>query len=80
MGLGVFGSVLVLALLFKHLASQQPNTDEFFVSEFLKKMMGLASSQGYNFSASVCSWGEIVLPCFYIWLYVSYNFEKVHEI
>jgi len=56
MGLGVFGSVLVLALLFKHLASQQPNTDEFFVSEFLKKMMGLASSQGYNFSASVCSW------------------------
>ncbi|RZC25915.1 putative LRR receptor-like serine/threonine-protein kinase isoform B [Glycine soja] len=55
MGLGVFGSVLVLALLFKHLASQQPNTDEFFVSEFLKKM-GLASSQGYNFSASVCSW------------------------
>ncbi|XP_020240262.1 probable LRR receptor-like serine/threonine-protein kinase At2g24230 [Cajanus cajan] len=55
MGLGVFGSVLVLTLFFKHLASQQPNTDDFFVSELLKKM-GLASSQVYNFSASVCSW------------------------
>ncbi|TKY73115.1 LRR receptor serine/threonine-protein kinase [Spatholobus suberectus] len=55
MGLGVFGSVLVLTLFFKHLASPQPNTDDFFVSEFLKKM-GIASSQVYNFSASVCSW------------------------
>ncbi|XP_027334732.1 probable LRR receptor-like serine/threonine-protein kinase At2g24230 [Abrus precatorius] len=55
MGLGVFGSVLVLTLLFKHLASQQPNTDDSFVSEFLKKM-GLASSQVYNLSSSVCSW------------------------
>jgi len=55
MGLGVFGSVLVLTLFFKHLASQQPNTDDFFVCEFLKKM-ALASSQVYNFSASVCSW------------------------
>ncbi|KAH1255370.1 putative LRR receptor-like serine/threonine-protein kinase [Glycine max] len=35
---------------------KKPNTDEFFLSEFLKKMMGLASSQGYNFSAYVCSW------------------------
>ncbi|KAL2338517.1 hypothetical protein Fmac_012963 [Flemingia macrophylla] len=55
MGLGVFGSVLVLALLFKHLASQQPNTDEFYVSEFFRSM-SLTSSQAYNFSASVCSW------------------------
>ncbi|KAL9326086.1 hypothetical protein ACSQ67_006731 [Phaseolus vulgaris] len=55
MGLGVFGSVLVLALLFKHLASQQPNTDGFFVSEFLKNM-SLTSSKAYDFSASVCSW------------------------
>ncbi|KAK7304104.1 hypothetical protein RJT34_15156 [Clitoria ternatea] len=58
MGLGVFGSVVVLTLLFnlKHFAiSQQPNTDDFFVAEFLKKM-GLASSKVYNFSASVCSW------------------------
>ncbi|XP_027920543.1 probable LRR receptor-like serine/threonine-protein kinase At2g24230 [Vigna unguiculata] len=55
MGLGVFGSVLVLVLLFKHLASQQPNTDDFFVSAFLKHM-SLTSSQAYNFSASVCSW------------------------
>ncbi|WVZ13228.1 hypothetical protein V8G54_017758 [Vigna mungo] len=55
MGLGVFGSVLVLVLLFKHLESQQPNTDEFFVSGFLKHM-SLTSSRAYNFSASVCSW------------------------
>ncbi|XP_020229273.1 probable LRR receptor-like serine/threonine-protein kinase At2g24230 [Cajanus cajan] len=55
MGLGVFGSVLVLALLFKHLASQQPNTDEFYVSEFFRNM-SLTSSKAYNFSASVCSW------------------------
>ncbi|XP_027333109.1 probable LRR receptor-like serine/threonine-protein kinase At2g24230 [Abrus precatorius] len=56
MGLGVFGFVLVLTLLFKHLVSQQPNTDEFFVSEFLKKMSSSSTStQAYNFSASVCS-------------------------
>ncbi|KAE9601728.1 putative transferase, protein kinase RLK-Pelle-LRR-VII-2 family [Lupinus albus] len=53
MGLGVFGSFLALTLLFKHLASQQPNTDEFFVSEFLNNM-GF-----YNFTASVCSWERV---------------------
>ncbi|CAI8611380.1 unnamed protein product [Vicia faba] len=57
MGLGVFGSVLVLTFLFKHLASQQPNTDEFYVSEFLKKMvLTPSSSKVYDFSSSVCSW------------------------
>ncbi|WJX91264.1 hypothetical protein P8452_73069 [Trifolium repens] len=56
MGLGVFGSVLVLTFLFKHLASQQPNTDEFYVSDFLKKMGLTSSSKVYNFSSSVCSW------------------------
>ncbi|CAJ2649582.1 unnamed protein product [Trifolium pratense] len=56
MGLGVFGSVLILTFLFKHLASQQPNTDEFYVSEFLKKMGLTSSSKDYNFSSSVCSW------------------------
>ncbi|XP_057428506.1 probable LRR receptor-like serine/threonine-protein kinase At2g24230 [Lotus japonicus] len=58
MGLGVFGSVLILTLFFKHLASQQPNTDDFFVSEFLKKMV-IASPHTYNFSSSVCSWKEV---------------------
>ncbi|XP_004507733.1 probable LRR receptor-like serine/threonine-protein kinase At2g24230 [Cicer arietinum] len=58
MGLGVFGSVLVLTFFFKHLASQQPNTDEYFVSEFLKKMGLTSPSKVYNFSSSdsVCSW------------------------
>ncbi|MED6131772.1 hypothetical protein PIB30_013024 [Stylosanthes scabra] len=57
MGLGVFGTVLILGLLFKHLASQQPNTDEFYVFEFLKKMASNSSSSfsSSQASASVCS-------------------------
>ncbi|KAJ6355273.1 hypothetical protein OIU77_005790 [Salix suchowensis] len=55
MGFGFFGSVLILSLFFKPLACQQPNTDAFFISEFLKNM-GLTSSPLFNFSASVCSW------------------------
>ncbi|KAJ4827589.1 hypothetical protein Tsubulata_036312 [Turnera subulata] len=55
MGLGVISSVLLLALFFKPLACQQPNTDAFFVSEFFKKM-GLTSSPLYNYSAPFCSW------------------------
>ncbi|XP_059454850.1 probable LRR receptor-like serine/threonine-protein kinase At2g24230 [Corylus avellana] len=54
MGFCFFGSILALTLFFKLLASQQPNTDGFFVSEFFQKM-GLASSQ-VNLSAPVCSW------------------------
>ncbi|KAE9609797.1 hypothetical protein Lal_00006415 [Lupinus albus] len=53
MGFGVFGFVLVLTLLFEHLTSQQPNTDEFFVSEFLNKM-GF-----HNYPASLCSWERV---------------------
>ncbi|CAL5376294.1 unnamed protein product [Camellia sinensis] len=55
MGFGFFGSVLVLTLFFRPLVCQEPNTDGYFVSDFLQKM-GLSSSQGYNFSAPVCSW------------------------
>ncbi|XP_030456392.1 probable LRR receptor-like serine/threonine-protein kinase At2g24230 [Syzygium oleosum] len=55
MGLGLFGYVLVLAICTRPLASQQPNTDGSFVSEFLRKM-GLASSHVYDFSSPVCSW------------------------
>ncbi|XP_021893317.1 probable LRR receptor-like serine/threonine-protein kinase At2g24230 [Carica papaya] len=55
MGFHFFGSVLILSLVFKHFACQQPNTDEFYVSEFLKNM-SLNSSQAYNFSAPFCSW------------------------
>ncbi|KAI4335555.1 hypothetical protein L6164_014191 [Bauhinia variegata] len=53
MGFGVFGSILVLSLFFKPLASQQPNTDGFFVAEFLKNMSVTYSE--FNFSGSVCS-------------------------
>ncbi|KAB2024833.1 hypothetical protein ES319_D06G113000v1 [Gossypium barbadense] len=55
MAFGFFGSLLILTLLFKHFTCQLPNTDEFYVSNFLKKM-GLNSSMSYNFSGSVCSW------------------------
>ncbi|KAJ4953973.1 hypothetical protein NE237_030805 [Protea cynaroides] len=55
MGLGLFGSILVLALFFRHSVSQQPNTDGFYVYDFLQKM-GVISSEANNISASVCSW------------------------
>ncbi|KAL4332540.1 hypothetical protein GQ457_07G038010 [Hibiscus cannabinus] len=58
MDIGFFGSVLILSLLFKHFTCQLPNTDEFYVSGFLKKM-GSNSSLSYNFSGSVCSWEEV---------------------
>ncbi|KAI9117651.1 hypothetical protein K1719_011817 [Acacia pycnantha] len=59
MGFGAFGSIIVLTFLFEHLACQQPNTDDSFVSEFLKNMSSASSSsssQAFNLSASVCSW------------------------
>lgn len=55
MGFGFLGSILVLALFFRSLRCQQPNTDGFFVSDFLQKM-GLASSLVHNFTSPVCSW------------------------
>ncbi|KAK2646740.1 hypothetical protein Ddye_021935 [Dipteronia dyeriana] len=58
MGFGYFGSILVLALCFKPLACQLPNTDGYFVSEFFKKMSlaSSSSSQASNFSTPLCSW------------------------
>eukprot|EP00268_Persea_americana_P057231 TRINITY_DN6841_c1_g2_i1.p1 TRINITY_DN6841_c1_g2~~TRINITY_DN6841_c1_g2_i1.p1 ORF type:complete len:860 (+),score=168.55 TRINITY_DN6841_c1_g2_i1:73-2652(+) len=58
MGLGFFhffGSFLVLAILFRPLASHPPNTDGFFLSDFFQKM-GLNSTSTFNLSAPVCSW------------------------
>ncbi|KAL4296779.1 hypothetical protein GQ457_12G020380 [Hibiscus cannabinus] len=55
MAFGFFGSLLILSLFFKHFTCQLPNTDGYYVSEFLQKM-GLNSSLSYNFSGSVCSW------------------------
>ncbi|GMI81463.1 hypothetical protein like AT2G24230 [Hibiscus trionum] len=55
MDVGFFGYVLFLSLLFKHCTCQLPNTDEFYVSDFLKKMSS-NSSLSHNFSGSVCSW------------------------
>ncbi|CAI0394503.1 unnamed protein product [Linum tenue] len=55
MGFGFFASILVLTLFFKLSASQQPNTDGYFVTEFFKNM-GKDSSPLYNASSPVCSW------------------------
>ncbi|KAH6828770.1 Leucine-rich repeat protein kinase family protein [Perilla frutescens var. hirtella] len=50
MGIGIYGSVLVLALLFRPLVCQEPNTDESFVLEFFQKM------GKNNVSGSFCLW------------------------
>ncbi|KAF8393034.1 hypothetical protein HHK36_021275 [Tetracentron sinense] len=55
MGIGFFASILVLTLFFRPLVSQEPNTDGFFVSDFLQKM-GVIPSDVFNSSAPVCSW------------------------
>ncbi|TYI79945.1 hypothetical protein E1A91_D05G057200v1 [Gossypium mustelinum] len=54
MGFGFLGSILILSLFFKHFTCQLPNTDEYYVSDFLKKMSS-NSSLSY-FSDSGCSW------------------------
>lgn len=59
MGFGFFGSILILALFFKPLICQQPNTDGFFVADFLKKMSSKSFQASY-FSASFCSWRGVV--------------------
>lgn len=56
MAFGLFVSILVLAFFLKPLACQQQNTDEYFVSEFFKKMGLSPSSQIYNSSIPFCSW------------------------
>ncbi|XWS70401.1 hypothetical protein CRYUN_Cryun03dG0045100 [Craigia yunnanensis] len=58
MDFGFFGSVLILSFFFKHFSCQLPNTDEFYVSDFLKKM-GSNSSLSDNTSVSVCSWERV---------------------
>ncbi|XP_057969795.1 probable LRR receptor-like serine/threonine-protein kinase At2g24230 [Malania oleifera] len=55
MGIGYFGSFLVLSVLFGLGICQQPNTDGFYVADFLQKM-GLTSSQVYSFSSPFCNW------------------------
>uniref|UniRef100_A0A7N0UPV3 Protein kinase domain-containing protein n=1 Tax=Kalanchoe fedtschenkoi TaxID=63787 RepID=A0A7N0UPV3_KALFE len=57
MGSGSLSSILILAIFFKLSTCQQPNTDGFFISEFLHKM-GLSDrfSHLYHSSAPVCSW------------------------
>ncbi|KAH6818513.1 Leucine-rich repeat protein kinase family protein [Perilla frutescens var. frutescens] len=59
MGGEIFGYFLVVALLFRPLVCQHPNTDESFLLEFLGKM-GLNLSSNHEFSGSFCSWRGVV--------------------
>ncbi|KAI3805453.1 hypothetical protein L1987_27851 [Smallanthus sonchifolius] len=63
MGFALVGSIVVLTLFFRSNFGQQqeqliPNTDEFFISDFFKKMGSNSSSfsEIFNLSAPVCSW------------------------
>nr|XP_043630637.1 probable LRR receptor-like serine/threonine-protein kinase At2g24230 [Erigeron canadensis] len=63
MGFALFGSIVVLTLLFRSNFGQlqeqpKPNTDEFFIYNFLQKMGSNSSSLShvYNLSSHVCSW------------------------
>ncbi|KAB2049830.1 hypothetical protein ES319_A13G204500v1 [Gossypium barbadense] len=55
MGFGFFDCLLILSLLFKHVTCQLPNTDYFYVSDFLKKM-GSNSYMSHNNSIPVFTW------------------------
>ncbi|XP_075474430.1 putative LRR receptor-like serine/threonine-protein kinase At2g24230 [Primulina tabacum] len=56
MGFGIFVYFLVLALSSTPVVvCQQPNTDMFYIFEFLQKM-GKNPSEDYGFSGSFCSW------------------------
>ncbi|KAG0495560.1 hypothetical protein HPP92_000251 [Vanilla planifolia] len=55
MGFGFLSSLLLLALVVRCFASQQPNTDGFFLSDFLKRM-GYELPSSVEYSSSVCSW------------------------
>ncbi|KAG6410485.1 hypothetical protein SASPL_128546 [Salvia splendens] len=55
MGLGYYGSLMLLALLFRPFVCQEPNPDESFVLEFFHKM-----SPSRNFSGLFCSWRGVI--------------------
>ncbi|XP_043696324.1 probable LRR receptor-like serine/threonine-protein kinase At2g24230 isoform X2 [Telopea speciosissima] len=67
MGLGLFGSILVFALFCRQIVCQKPNTDGFYIYDFLQKT-GVISSEANNISASVCSWQ---------WVFCDYHQENV---
>ncbi|TYI48088.1 hypothetical protein E1A91_D13G222000v1 [Gossypium mustelinum] len=56
MGFGFFDCLLILSLLFKHVTCQLPNTDYFYVSDFLKKMGSNSYMSHNNNSISVFTW------------------------
>ncbi|WOK98273.1 putative LRR receptor-like serine/threonine-protein kinase [Canna indica] len=55
MGVGFLAFYLSVSLLLRCSASQQPNTDAFFVSDLFQKM-GVAPSSINGNSSEVCSW------------------------
>ncbi|KAL1217558.1 putatively inactive leucine-rich repeat receptor-like protein kinase [Cardamine amara subsp. amara] len=59
MGLTLWGSLLFLSFFVKHLTSQDPNTDAFYLSTFFSAM-GLPNSSHAHISSSLCSWPGVV--------------------
>ncbi|KAK1403619.1 putative LRR receptor-like serine/threonine-protein kinase [Heracleum sosnowskyi] len=55
MGVGRLCVILLVTLFFRPAMCQQPNTDGYFLLEFLKNM-GAKATQVHNISNHVCSW------------------------
>ncbi|KFK27346.1 hypothetical protein AALP_AA8G371100 [Arabis alpina] len=57
----LWGTLMFLSLFVKHLTSQDPNTDAFYLSNFFTKMGLPNSTQAHTFSSSsFCSWPGVV--------------------
>ncbi|VFQ67360.1 unnamed protein product [Cuscuta campestris] len=57
MGFGILCSFLVFAVCFALVSSQEPNTDGFFVHNFMENMgLKFNSSKVHTFSGNFCSW------------------------
>uniref|UniRef100_A0A1D1Z8M9 Putative LRR receptor-like serine/threonine-protein kinase At2g24230 n=1 Tax=Anthurium amnicola TaxID=1678845 RepID=A0A1D1Z8M9_9ARAE len=59
MGLASLPSLLLLALFLGRSASQQPNTDGFYVRDFLQRMGGAVPPESGEASPPVCSWAGV---------------------
>ncbi|KAG1327554.1 putative LRR receptor-like serine/threonine-protein kinase [Cocos nucifera] len=60
MGMGFVASFLTVVMLLKCSTAQQPNTDEFFVADFIRKMGVEVASLSDGSSSSVCSWKMVL--------------------
>lgn len=62
MGLSLWGSLLFFSFFIKHLTSQDPNTDAYYLSNFFSALRLPNSSQAHtSSSSSLCSWPGVVI-------------------